>query len=98
LQSLFATVPTVVDVYLDRPAILTPIAAEAAALLVSFGSSAEAFAAVVFGNARSEGRLPFDLPSSTRAVEESRSDVAFDTAAPLFRFGDGLHYTEAPAG
>ena len=44
---------------------------------------------MVFGEAPPEGRLPFDLPSSTRAVEESRSDVPFDTADPLFRFGDG---------
>lgn len=95
LQALCATVPTVIDVYLDRPAILTPIAATAAALLVSFGSSADAFADVIFGTAHPEGRLPFDLPSSTRAVEESRSDVPFDTADPLFQFGDGLDYTRA---
>ena len=92
LRALCAAVPTVVEVYLDRPAILTGIAGEAAALLVSYGSSADAFADVIFGAARPEGRLPFDLPSSTRAVEESRSDVAFDTADPLFRFGDGLSY------
>ena len=95
LRALCATVPTVVDVYLDRPAILTEIAASAAALLVSFGSSADAFTDVVFGSAHPEGRLPFDLPSSARAVEESRSDVAFDTADPLFRFGDGLGYAHA---
>ena len=33
---------------------------------------------------------PFDLPASMRAVVESRSDVSFDTAEPLFRFGDGI--------
>jgi hypothetical protein len=36
------------------------------------------------------GRLPFDLPSSTKAVTDSRSDVPYDTANPLFRFGDGI--------
>jgi beta-glucosidase len=92
LQRLFATVPTVVDLYLDRPAIIPEIAAAAAALLVNYGSSAAAFADVVFGAATPQGRLPFDLPSSTRAVEQSRSDVAFDTADPLFHFGDGLEY------
>jgi len=95
LRALCTTVPTIVDVYLDRPAILTEIAAEAAALLVSYGSSADAFADVIFGVAQPEGRLPFDLPSSARAVEESRSDVAFDTADPLFRFGDGLGHSNA---
>ncbi|HZA29966.1 MAG TPA: glycoside hydrolase family 3 C-terminal domain-containing protein [Propionibacteriaceae bacterium] len=92
LQDLFGTVPTVVDLYLDRPAIVPEIAAGAAALLVSYGSSARAFAEVVFGLTSPQGRLPFDLPSSTRAVEESRSDVPFDTADPLFRFGDGTGF------
>jgi len=92
LQTLFATVPTVVDLYLDRPAIVPEIAVGAAALLVSYGSNARAFADVVFGDTAPQGRLPFDLPSSTRAVEDSRSDVPFDTADPLFRYGDGLPY------
>jgi beta-glucosidase len=92
LQTLFSTVPTVVDLYLDRPAIVPEIAAGAAALLVSYGSSDHAFADVLFGLALPQGRLPFDLPSSTRAVEESRTDVPFDTADPLFRFGDGIPY------
>jgi beta-glucosidase len=92
LQTLFATVPTVIDLYLDRPAIVPEIAAGAAALLVNYGSSARAFADVVFGAASPQGRLPFDLPSTTRAVEESRSDMPFDTADPLFRFGDGIAY------
>jgi beta-glucosidase len=30
------------------------------------------------------------------AVEASRSDVPFDTADPLFRFGDGLSYPSSP--
>ena len=92
LQALFSTVPTVVDLYLDRPAIVPEIVAGAAALLVSYGSSGRAFTDVVFGNTSPQGRLPFDLPSSTRAVEESRSDMPFDTVDPLFRFGDGIGF------
>ena len=84
--------PTVVDLYLDRPAIVPEIAADAAALLVSYGSSSRAFADVVFGHTAPQEKLPFDLPSSTPAVEQSRTDVPFDTVDPLFRFGDGLHY------
>jgi beta-glucosidase len=89
---LFSTVPTVVHLYLDRPAIVPDIAAGARALLVSYGSSARAFADVVFGLASPQGRLPFDLPSSTDSVEKSRSDVPFDTADHLFRFGDGTSF------
>jgi beta-glucosidase len=68
------------------------IAAGAVALLVNDGSSTRAFTHVIFGHASPQGRLPFDLPSSTRAVEESRSDVPFDTADPSFRLGDGHGY------
>jgi beta-glucosidase len=93
--AICSAVPTIIDVYLDRPAVLTDLAGEAAALLGSYGSSDEAFLDVVFGAAQPEGSLPFDLPRSMAAVEASRSDVPFDTADPLFRFGRGLRYGDA---
>ncbi|MFF2656223.1 glycoside hydrolase family 3 protein [Kitasatospora sp. NPDC058032] len=92
VRRICATVPTVVDVYLDRPAILTGIAGHAAALTVNFGAEEKAFAKLLFGEERPQGSLPFDLPSSMAAVEASRPDVPFDTADPLFRFGHGLRY------
>jgi beta-glucosidase len=88
-----STVPTIVDVYLDRPAVLTDLARDAAALFASYGSSDEAFLDVVFGDAQPEGSLPFDLPRSLTAVVASRSDVPFDTADPVFSFGHGLRYS-----
>jgi len=87
-----STVPTIADVYLDRPAVLTDLACDAAALFASYGSSDEAFLDIVFGNAQPEGSLPFDLPRSMAAVVASSSDVPFDTADPVFRFGQGLRY------
>jgi beta-glucosidase len=92
--AICSAVPTIVDVYLDRPAVLTGLAGQAAALPGSYGSSDEAFLDVVFGAARPEGSLPFDLPRSMAAVEASRSDVPFDTADPVFSFGHGLRYGE----
>ncbi|MER5350099.1 glycoside hydrolase family 3 N-terminal domain-containing protein [Kitasatospora sp. NPDC002551] len=92
VRRICATVPTVVDVYLDRPAILTGLAGHAASLIVNFGAQEQAFAKVLFGEERPQGSLPFDLPSSMAAVEASRPDVPFDTADPLFRFGHGLRY------
>lgn len=92
IRRICATVPTVVDVYLDRPAIVTELASAAAALVVNFGASAEAFTRVLFGDAAPRGNLPFDLPSSMAAVAASRPDVPFDTADPVFRFGHGLRY------
>ncbi len=85
-------VPTVLQVFLDRPAILTPFVAEAAAIAADFGADQHALLDVLFGAASPRGRLPMELPSSMEAVRASRSDVPFDTEAPLFRFGHGLRY------
>ena len=41
--TICSAVPTIVDVYLDRPAVLTDLAGQAAALLGSYGSGDEAF-------------------------------------------------------
>ena len=90
VRAICRAVPTVLDVYLDRPAILTEIAADASALVVDFGCEGSVLVDVLLGERMARGRLPFDLPSSMAAVEASRPDVPFDTDAPLYRFGDGL--------
>lgn len=92
LRALAATVPTIVDLFLDRPAILTPFIDEVAAAVVNFGASGSALLEVLFGEVQPQGSLPIELPSSMAAIEASRPDVPFDTAAPLFRFGHGLRY------
>ncbi|HWV50779.1 MAG TPA: glycoside hydrolase family 3 C-terminal domain-containing protein, partial [Microbacterium sp.] len=90
VRSVAAVVPTIVDVLVDRPAILTEITDAAASVTVNWGASAEALLDVLTGAAAPKGRLPFDLPRSMAAVEASRPDVPFDTEDPLFRFGHGL--------
>ncbi|MFG3190583.1 glycoside hydrolase family 3 protein [Streptomyces omiyaensis] len=85
-----ATVPTVVCVHLERPAVLPEIAEHAAALLADYGASDEAVLDVVFGRARPQGRLPFELPRSMEAVRAARPDVPNDTADPVFPHGHGL--------
>jgi beta-glucosidase len=87
-----AVVPTMVTVYLDRPAILTAVRDRASALLANFGVSDAALLDVVTGRARAEGRLPFELPSSMAEVEAQRSDLPHDTAHPLYRFGYAKRY------
>jgi beta-glucosidase len=82
--------PTVVDVFLDRPAILEPVVDSAHAVVANWGVSAEALLDVLSGAVPARGRLPFDVPRSMAAVEASRPDVPFDTEDPLFRFGHGL--------
>ena len=90
VQEIAAVVPTVVDVFLDRPAILEPLVEAAAAVTANWGAKAGPLLDVLTGTARATGKLPFDVPRSMAAVEASRPDVPFDTADPLFRFGHGL--------
>jgi beta-glucosidase len=87
-----AVVPTIVTVYLDRPAILTPLKDKARALIANFGVSDAALIDVLIGRARPEGKLPFELPSSMEAVAAQRSDVPHDSPRPLYPFGFGRSY------
>ncbi|MFI9776790.1 glycoside hydrolase family 3 protein [Streptomyces sp. NPDC051956] len=92
VRAVCAAVPTVVDVYLERPAIVGAFADDTASLIGNFGAAQTAFVQVLFGEAEPKGRLPFDIPSSMAAVEASRPDVPFDTDNPTYRFGHGLGY------
>nr|MDQ5863112.1 glycoside hydrolase family 3 C-terminal domain-containing protein [Actinomycetota bacterium] len=96
VSGLAATVPTFVDVYLERPAVVPEIAAAASALTANYGSSDRALLSVLFGEAQPEGNLPFELPSSTAAIEAGSPDVPNDTADPLFECGFGLRYAVVP--
>ncbi len=87
-----AAVPTIVTVYLDRPAILTPIRDRAGALIANFGVSDAALLDVLSGRAQPQGKLPFEVPSSLEAVQAQRSDVPHDSARPLYPFRFGLSY------
>ncbi|WP_369232723.1 glycoside hydrolase family 3 protein [Streptomyces sp. R21] len=83
-------VPTMVDIFLDRPAVIPEIAEQAAALVADYGASDIALLDVLFGRAKAEGRLPFELPRSMEAVAAGREDVPNDSVDPLFPYGHGL--------
>lgn len=85
-----AKVPTIVAVDLDRPAVLTAFKDKATALFGLFGASDAVLVDLVTGKARSRGRLPFELPSSAQAVEKQDPARPDDSAAPLYRRGDGI--------
>jgi beta-glucosidase len=87
-----ALAPTILTVALDRPALLTHVKEKAAALIGNFGIDDEALLEVICGNAKPEGHLPFELPSSIEAVKSQKSDVPHDSANPLYPFGYGLSY------
>ncbi|HZV70393.1 MAG TPA: glycoside hydrolase family 3 protein [Saprospiraceae bacterium] len=89
---LLETVPTIVDIYLDRPAVIPEINGKAKALLANYGASDEALLDIIFGKAKPEGKLPFELPSSMEAVRNQKEDVPYDSKDPLYAFGYGLSY------
>lgn len=89
LARIAAHCPLVVDVVLDRPAVLTPLLPLASALVGSYGTSDEALVDALTGIVAPVGRLPFDLPRSMEQVRRHGEDVpGYDD--PLFAFGHGL--------
>jgi len=92
LLDVCGRVPTIVDIHLDRPAVIPELAESSAALIATFGVSDAALLDVLFGRAAPEARLPFELPSSVEAVERQLTDVPYDSERPLFAFGHGLGY------
>jgi beta-glucosidase len=92
ILQLLKKVPTIVDLYLDRPAVIPEISERAKGLLVNFGASDAALMDVIFGKARPEGKLPFELPSSMDAVRNQKEDLPHDSKNPLYKFGFGLTY------
>jgi beta-glucosidase len=84
VRQLSGKVPLVVDVYLDRPAILTPLQGLADTLMVDFGASDRAVLNALSGRATPQGRLPFELPRSDAAVAAQAADRPADSADPLY--------------
>jgi beta-glucosidase len=92
ILDLLQAIPTVVVIYLDRPAVIPEITSAAIAVIADFGASDSAVADVLFGVAMPQGTLPFELPSSMNAVRDQFTDMQADSKAPLFELGFGLRY------
>lgn len=90
-------VPTVVDVFLDRPAVIPEIADQSAALVADYGASDTALLDVLFGRVRAEGVFPSNWPGpwpplspAGRTCPTTRSIRSFPTAtATASRFSPG---------
>ncbi|GAA1485742.1 glycoside hydrolase family 3 protein [Brachybacterium fresconis] len=82
--------PLILDVDLDRAAVLTSIVGECDALTGSFGISGAAWADAISGVLPPRGRLPIELPRSMEAVRAADEDVPGGTADPLYPRGHGL--------
>ena len=91
VKATAARVPTIVVVYLDRPAILTALVPHAKTLIGEFGVSDAALFDALTGKVRPIGRLPFELPRSMAAVQAQKADVPHDSPSPLYPIGYRLN-------
>lgn len=84
--------PLVVDVTLDRPAVLTPLLGFASAVIGTYGTSAQALLDALTGRVSPVGVLPFDLPRSMQDVRDHPEDQP-GLDDPLFPCGFGIALT-----
>ena len=84
--------PLIVIVDLNRPAILDSINQISSALVGTFGVDESVIFETLFGEFKPTGKLPFEIPSSMKEVNEQLEDVPDDTMNPTFKFGFGLTY------
>ncbi|AUH00327.1 beta-glucosidase [Prodigiosinella confusarubida] len=92
IASVSAKVPTVVTVYLDRPAILSNIVNKTRAIIANFGVSDDVLLSKLTSTNAFTGKLPFELPSSMSAVRKQHADLPYDSKNALFPFGFGLEH------
>ena len=90
IQSLSKKLPTVVNIYLDRPAILSQIQPSSGAILANFGANDQVLMNAITGKHTVSGKLPFELPSSMKSVKAQHSDKPHDSSNPLYPIGFGL--------
>lgn len=87
----------ILDVYFRQPFVLDEESGlrEAGAILATFGITDTARLDVLSGRSAPQGRMPFALPSTARAVEQQLTDVpgyAETADGALFEYGHGLSY------
>ena len=92
LEEFSSIKPLIVIVDLNRPAILDSINQMSSALVGTFGVDERVIFETLFGESKPTGKLPFEIPSSMKEVNEQLEDVPDDTMNPTFKFGFGLTY------
>lgn len=92
ILSIAKQTPTIIDIYLDRAAVIPEIAEACAGLFATFSVADEVILDAIFGKFNPGGKLPIELPSSMAAVRAQREDMPHDSEAPLYPFGFGLRY------
>ena len=94
LLELARTVPTVLVLHLERPAVIPELVEACAAVVAVFGASDEAVLDVLFGRTRPEGRLPV----RAAVVDGRRAGAAAGCAGRLARPAVPLRARARPLG
>lgn len=92
LLATMRVVPTIVDIELERTAVIPEIAASSKGLFATFMITDEMLLDAIFGAYKPTGKLPVEMPSSMEAVRNQKEDLSCDSENPLFPFGHGLTY------
>ena len=87
----------VLSIYFRAPYVMDDASGlkDAGAITATFGVTDVAMLDVLSGNFKPQGKLPFALPKTLKAVQEQKSDLpGFDetTDGALYKFGYGLTY------
>ena len=91
ILTLEKTVPTIVDINLDRPAVIPEISQYSKALFANYGASDAALLDVLFGKYKPEGHFRSNCLHLWKLFA-IKKDVPYDTKDPLYKFGFGLSY------
>lgn len=83
------THPVIVTVYLDRPAVLTPVKNYANAVIANFGVNDDVLFTRLFDNTPYQAKMPFALPDSMDSVLKQAPDLPNDMKT-LYSMGYGL--------
>lgn len=90
IQKASKAVPTIVNIYLDRPTVLKQINDQSAAILANFGANDTVLFNAMTGHHAITGHLPFEMPRSMQAAKEQHSDLPHDSKNPLYPIGFGM--------
>ena len=92
LLPIFESKPTILVANLRRPSVLTEFEKVSKALIADFDVSNDVIFELIFGEFNPTGKLPIQLPSSMKSVENQIEDLPFDLDKPLFNYGHGLYF------
>jgi len=92
ILNLLQQVPSIVDIYFERPPVIPEIAKSSKGLFVNFGATDKVLCELIFGQFNPSGKLPVEIPASMSAVKQQKEDVPYDSVNPLYEFGFGLSY------